>query len=152
MYVCPHSEKLLQWLLKYIMYIYIYIFKQERNIKLIQHRFMYKLSSKGMLKSHGNNWFLKVWNGTHRFWGKDKKFYFMYTTNIFTTQTLCVFFSGTTDADFATDYSKLWIIEFWPKYNKSVVKFTMICCRQGWELNRRLPQTYYCWTRALWTA
>ena len=45
------------------------------------------------------------------FEGKMQSAYFMYTTNIFivnyTMQTLCVFLSGTTDAYFTKNYSKL---------------------------------------------
>ena len=68
------------------------------------------------------------------------------------TCTSCLFPSSTTDAVSTTDHSMLRIVVLWQKYNKYVVKFTMICCRQGRDLNPGPLQTYYCWMRALWAA
>ena len=79
-----------------------------------------------------------------------------HTANIsvvkYTMRTLCLFPSGTTDAVSTTDCIMLQIVVLWQKYNKYVVKFTMICCRRGRDLNLGPLQTYYCWMRALWAA
>ena len=69
-----------------------------------------------------------------------------HTANIslvkYTTCTLCLFPSGTTDAVSTTDCSMLRIVVLWQKYNKYVVKFTMISCRRGWDLNPGPLWTY----------